>query len=249
MSEPRGVAFRRRVALGVHILFQILVVVGSQGPWYQPTFGGQPLGDPIVGGEFVLRLGMERAPIGLKPRGAAAATSSVGAAGSATGAPAVELPAPAGALIDASQPAERPEPPFWQRPGFLASVVMLSAIVAFFFTSYDLVADQDIQLPPLLATLVILGAAGLAYTSLLHSTETLDSVIRDVHAAGSASGTGAAPIELPRLYGLKPAWGASVFMAAAIPMLLCSLYLTFIAQRQRASGGSGPRRPAKTERS
>jgi hypothetical protein len=228
-AEPRGVLFRRRVALGLHILFQVLVVIGVLGPWYQPTMGGMPFGDPVVGSEFVLRLGMERVYGERKGPVAATSVSSTG-----TGAPATPPPREVEGqpLEEAIDPPAPKEPAVWQRPGFLANLVLLAAVVAFFFTSYDLVADQDLQLAPFLCTLVIFGAAGLAYASLLHSTELLDSVIKEVGAAGKAGGGTSAPIELRLLPGLKPSWGASVFMAAAIPMLLCSIYLTFVARRQ-----------------
>lgn len=130
----------------------------------------------------------------------------------------------------------------------LAGLAAVAAIVAFFFASYDLVADATIQLPILFASLVILVSAG----SLLHrvavAPQTIEEITEEVMRAGDSKSPGSpggavAPVDssdpLQRLRlslpSLKPAWGLSLLVAAAPLMVLLSVYLTFFAERASES--------------
>lgn len=211
-KEPAGPRFRRRIALGLHLVFQLLVVIGSQGPWYQPTLGGRDLGDQVTGRSFVIR---REAPALPSPR--------------VEGAPVV---------VGEEEPAE---PAVWERPGFLGITALLAAVVAFFFVSYDLVTGSRTPWPALLASLVVVSCAWVAYRQVASSQALLDDVIREVKAAGTAPvGSGApAPAPVPALEartipGLRLCWGAALFLAAAPQLFIVSLYLTFIAKPKPA---------------
>lgn len=213
--EPRGVLVRRRAALGLHIALQALVVVGSQGPWYQPTLSGKPVGDPVTGRDFVLH---EDRPA------PARSEQAVVTIGSGARAPVREQE------LDLTDEAPPREPGPSERAGFLATLALLGAIAAFFFTSYDLVAGRDLQLMPLLASLLVTWCAWTAFQQVRSSQSLLDDVLRGVNLAGGGEDPAAARL----IPGLHMCWGAALFLAAAPQMLLVSLYLTFIAQRQPA---------------
>lgn len=120
-----------------------------------------------------------------------------------------------------------------------------ACIVAFFFASYDLVADADFQLPVLLASLVALGAAGKVFYDVYGSDQLLASVVEDVERArllgratdpsGVAAVTSAAAADPLRgaLPGLRFRWGFAAFLSGALCMVLVSSYLTFVAERDR----------------
>ena len=221
-AEPRWVLLRRRAALGLHVLFQLLVVLGSQGPWYQPMLSGRPVGDPVTGRSFVLH---PQRPAQAETREAAGKGEEVVTVGSGAPRPrAAERPLAAD--VDAL-----PAPGVTNQPGFLATVALLGAIVAFFFTSYDLVAGKDLQLPTLIVSALVTACAFTAFQEVRASQALLDEILRDVHQAG---GGGGSSVEERLIPGLRVCWGAALFLAAAPQMLLVSLYLTFIAQRQPA---------------
>ncbi|MBX3466202.1 MAG: hypothetical protein KF878_04805 [Planctomycetes bacterium] len=138
----------------------------------------------------------------------------------------------------------------------LAFIAALAAIVAFFFASYDLVADADIQAPVLAASLVALAAAGALVHRVVATQDAIFGTARDVAQAqlraarvdSSRSAEGAAPAGdvaavdtqaasrdplavLARNLTLKPAWGMALLVAAAPLQVLVSLYLTFFAER------------------
>lgn len=217
-KEPAGPLFRRRIALGLHLVFQLLVVIGSQGPWYQPTLGGRDLGDQVTGRSFVIR--REAPALPSRVEGAAV-------------------------VVGEEEPAE---PAVWERPGFLGTTALLAAVLAFFFVSYDLVTGSRTPWPALLASLVVVGCAWVAYRQVASSQALLDDVIREVKEAGLApvdsGGPGpalAAPVPVPSLAleartipGLRLCWGAALFLAAAPQLLIVSLYLTFISKPKPA---------------
>lgn len=127
----------------------------------------------------------------------------------------------------------------------LAGLAAVAAIVAFFFASYDLVADATIQLPILFASLVIVVSAGFLLHRVAVAPQTIEEITEEVMRAGDSSSPGGAvapvdssdPLQRLRLSlpSLKPAWGLSLLVAAAPLMLLLSVYLTFFAERASES--------------
>ncbi|MCO5169376.1 MAG: hypothetical protein M9894_23785 [Planctomycetes bacterium] len=142
----------------------------------------------------------------------------------------------------------------------VAFMAAVAAIVAFFFASYDLVADADIQGPVLAASLVALVAAGALVHRVLATEDAIRGTAEDVARAQvhgavvdpskSADGTSAGAAAPPagadvapvgtsrdplatfaRKLSLKPAWGMALLVAAAPLMVIVSLFLTFFAER------------------
>lgn len=118
------------------------------------------------------------------------------------------------------------------------AVAAVALLVAFFFASYDLVADDDLQLPVFLATLVAAGVGAYVIQDVLVQESALRAPIELVEAsrlrAGVAAvGTGApaAPPAVPSV-SLRPGWGLSLFLASTLVMVIDSAYLTFLAQRE-----------------
>jgi hypothetical protein len=100
-------------------------------------------------------------------------------------------------------------------------IVFLATLLAFFFTSYDLVANADYQLVPLLASAVAFGAAALALYTIYWNPDTLDQFVqfavavkRDAHSAR-----------------LRVCPGLILSLVAAFDMLVASIYLTVFAAR------------------
>jgi hypothetical protein len=118
-----------------------------------------------------------------------------------------------------------------------AAIAAVAAVVAFFFASYDLVADADLQAPILLASLLALGAAASAFHRAIIDPATINAITREVMEAGAStaavSTTGAPPARelLLQLPSLRPAWGLALFAAAAPLMVVVSTYLTFFSVR------------------
>lgn len=132
----------------------------------------------------------------------------------------------------------------------VAAVAALAAIVAFFFASYDLVADADLQAPVFAASVVALVAAGVLVHRVLVAEDELHEIAEEVLRAdvGRALQGGVAPVAtsdaaavtsgsddpLARLrtsFSLRPAWGMALLVAATPLMVLVSVYLTFFAER------------------
>jgi hypothetical protein len=118
----------------------------------------------------------------------------------------------------------------------LAAVTAFAALAAFFFASYDLAADADLQLPILLASAVVLVCAGVLLHDVKFEPDTLLSVIDEVERAGLPPGGDVAPVTSEgglhlRDFTLKPCWGLALVVAAAPLMVLVSLYLTFLIER------------------
>jgi hypothetical protein len=128
----------------------------------------------------------------------------------------------------------------------LAALAALCGIVAFFFASYDLVADANIQAPIFIASAVIVVAAAVLIHRVVVAPQTIEDITEEVMRAGPPAADGTvAPVDsndpLQRfrmsMPTLKPAWGLSLLVAAAPLMLLLSVYLTFFA-KERASESS-----------
>jgi hypothetical protein len=115
-----------------------------------------------------------------------------------------------------------------------AAAAGLAALVAFFFASYDLVADDDLQAPILLASVVVLVVAARLLYTVAVDAHTVERVLDEVRAAGdiAAVATSGAPSPAERLTPvLKTRWGLALVVAAAPLLVLVSVYLTFFAQR------------------
>ena len=149
--------------------------------------------------------------------------------------------------MDRPQATPPAEPGFFSEPGRLAAFALLAAIGAFFFASFDLVADADIQLPILLCSLLVCLAAWLAFDGIYLSQATLGDIIEEVERARGfdAAVGGAATVDsgvaavdsadrvslAARLPRLRLEWGSALIFAAAPLMALLSTYLTFFAAR------------------
>lgn len=171
--------FKRRAALGVHLLLQACVLVGSQGAWWDIV-------DADSKALILTQYGHD-----------------------ATRATALEP---------------------------VAAVAALAAIVAFFFASYDLVSDADLQAPILLASLVALGAAAAAFHRGIVSPAEIERITREVNDAVSVAPvtSGGAPPSLEGVFKLPlliPRWGLALLVAAAPLMVVVSTYLTFSSDR------------------
>lgn len=127
----------------------------------------------------------------------------------------------------------------------LAALAALAGIVAFFFASYDLVADANLQAPIFAASLTIVVAAGVLLHRVTVAPQTIEEITEEVLRAGPPSPDGVvAPVDSANdpllrfrsaLPALKPAWGLSLLVAAAPLMLILSVYLTFFAERASES--------------
>jgi hypothetical protein len=135
------------------------------------------------------------------------------------------------------------------KPGaecFQARYITWAAIAAFFFTSYDLVANADFQWPPLLASAFALGCAGqVTYQALGYKDEVLRQLMlverkqQAVAIAPVASGTptGVAPVASgskaeAEPYSFKIDPGLMVVLFGSFSMVVLSSYLTFFARRE-----------------
>jgi hypothetical protein len=135
-----------------------------------------------------------------------------------------------------------------------ATAAILSCAVAFFFASYDLVSDADLQLPIFLASLVALGAAGAVFWRAYADPSTLEQVVDEVLRAGQASAVtapvdsggvasaqpapGAAAAAAPRkdplsllAPGIRYLWGLALLVSAAPLLVVVSAVLTFALPR------------------
>lgn len=212
---------RRRWLLGLHILFQACVVIGSQGAWYTAVHKDKEL-FTVEGPDYALN----------EDRPQPGATDGI------EGARVVNAPA----QVEAPS-----EPGFFSEPGRLAALAMFAALGAFFFASFDLVADANIQLPILICSLLVCLAAWFAFDGIYLSQATLGEIIEEVERArgfdsavggaaavdsGVAAVSSAERVSLAaRLPRLRLEWGSALIFAAAPLMTLLSIYLTFFAAR------------------
>lgn len=212
-ASQRHVLRRRRWLLGLHILFQACVVIGTQGPWYTAVHKDKDL-FTVGGRDYALQ---DAPPEPAATDGIEGVTQ-----------------------LDTAEQAEAPpEPGFFAEPGRLAAFALLAAIGAFFFASFDLVADADIQLPVLLCSLLVCLAAWFAFDGIYLSQATLGEIIAEVERARGfdpgADGVAAVSSDsaslASRLPSLRLEWGSALIFAAAPLMALVSIYLTFFAAR------------------
>jgi hypothetical protein len=145
------------------------------------------------------------------------------------------------------------------------AIVFLASLMAFFFASYDLVADSDIQLPVLLASAIAVGGAGYALYDVLWCANTFRETAEAVAVAGianpdSATHAGGAkairgqtereaqepvitiggrPVRggPPLLASVRLRAGTGLIMSlvGAVDMLLASIYLTVFATREKSA--------------
>ncbi|RMG15711.1 MAG: hypothetical protein D6731_07750 [Planctomycetota bacterium] len=207
----RWVLRKRRLALGLYLLFLAAALVGSQGPWWRVTARGQPVTDGPKMGNDVGRFSFE--------------------------------------------PSDDPARPTVRREHLLrpAVVAALACVVAFFFASYDLVADADYQLPILLATLVLCGVGAKVFYDVWYDQRVIKDFVLvfearrlgpalerpgNVAAVDSANPTAppAQDGELPpsATLALEFEWGLALFLSSSLVLFLDSLYLTFFAERRLA---------------
>ncbi len=140
----------------------------------------------------------------------------------------------------------------------MAALAALAALVAFFFASYDLVADADLQAPVLAASVVACVAAGAVAHRVLVAEDDLNRIAEEVMRAdvegaldrpppaetAPVATSAPAPVTsgsddpLARLrtsFSLRPAWGMALMVAAAPLMVAVSVFLTFFAAAPRES--------------
>ncbi len=143
---------------------------------------------------------------------------------------------------EAGEAPQRRVEPATLRPYALAA---LGCVIAFFFASYDLVADDDIQLPVFLASLGVCAVAGYVLYDVFVAQSTLRQVVELVEArrllegaraaaVGDGSGVaavGSAALPSTPTIALQPGWGLALFVSSSLAMLVDSAYLTFVARR------------------
>lgn len=122
-------------------------------------------------------------------------------------------------------------------------VAVGGALLAFFFASYDLVADADLQRPILACSLVVLVAAGVVFHRGYVNPATIEDIVHEVTTAelkagaARAPGGAVAPVDsasdpLTRApLRMQYRWGLALFVAAAPLLVVISIYLTFLAPR------------------
>jgi hypothetical protein len=132
---------------------------------------------------------------------------------------------------------------------FQSAYMSVAALIAFFFTSYDLVTGSDIQWPPLLASAFALGCAAevtykvtsgsdVIYANYLlveqakeHRREADRANVAPVGSDGTAAvASGSEATKEPPLK-LSIDWGLRMALFGTFFMVLVSSYLTFFARR------------------
>lgn len=119
------------------------------------------------------------------------------------------------------------------------TVAVLAALLAFFFASYDLVADADLQRPIFACSLVALVAAGSVFHRAYVHPSTLEDIVAEVTAAdlkAAPPGGVVAPVDssdplVRNALRMEYRWGLALFVAAAPLLVVLSAYLTFLAPR------------------
>jgi hypothetical protein len=120
---------------------------------------------------------------------------------------------------------------FWRK----SVLAVCACVVAFFFASYNLVADTDLQAPVLVASLAVCGVAAWSFYDIYVDQSVIEEFVevvesRRVHSQLQAGAelAGDAP---ERKLSLRLLWGLALFVSASLVMLVDSLYMTFVAQR------------------
>ena len=210
--EAQWVLTKRRVALGLYLLFLGTCLVGVQGPWWQVFVGERPVGDAVRGPDY-------RKHVVVEPE-----------------------PAPEGEVVVAGQVPDRYRREVEVNVLRPAALAALACVVAFFFASYDLVADADIQLPVFLATLLLTAVGGYVLREVLVDQEVIGEFIelQERLRLGAGSPASMAAVTTTGSTGagiggeavrLRFGWGLALYLSSALVLLIDSFYLTFIAQR------------------
>jgi len=137
-----------------------------------------------------------------------------------------------------------------------ASYMAISAIFAFFFTTYDLVANADVQWPPLLASAFALGCCTQQVWQTFHKDvdrletqyvqdamfkNSIQEAKEKMSIAATTSGGGSvAPVMSATTpdaaasydFKIRPGSGLVIAFGSSLGMLLLSIYLTFFAKRR-----------------
>jgi hypothetical protein len=151
---------------------------------------------------------------------------------------------------------------FWGNDpkAYQTGYVTLAAILAFFFTSYDIVTNSDIQWPPLLASAFALGCASEVTYKLVSERDMIfqhwsESVVDDemrkrqeaeltapvtsssVSANSGVAATGSASSGGTHDEGLKLKIGYGLYgtLYGTFAMVVLSIYLTFFARREEGT--------------
>lgn len=123
------------------------------------------------------------------------------------------------------------------------AVAVGGALLAFFFASYDLVADADLQRPILACSAVVLVAAAVVFHRGYVNPATIEDIVHEVTSAelradaARAPGGAVAPVDsaadplVRHPLRMEYRWGLALFVAAAPLLVALSAYLTFLAPR------------------
>jgi hypothetical protein len=142
---------------------------------------------------------------------------------------------------------------------FQTGYISMACVIAFFFTSYDIVTNGDIQWPPLLASAFALGCAAevsyklvseqdviyrnlITYQMARDAEKEREAVEKAVTAAVNSSSTAAVDSSVAAVSSatkshaddlprVKFGWGLLTALYGTFCMVLLSCYLTFFAPR------------------
>ncbi len=131
-----------------------------------------------------------------------------------------------------------------------AVVALLACAVGFFFASYNLVADQNIQIPLLLAALTLAGTGIYVFYDFSEKQSIIKDVIENAEAARvkrelaaiPLSGDGVAPVasatktkvNIANALVIRFHWGLALFLSSSMVLVIDSIYMTFVARRNPA---------------
>jgi hypothetical protein len=150
---------------------------------------------------------------------------------------------------------------FWgnDEKAFQTGYITLSAIAAFFFTSYDIVTNADIQWPPLLASAFALGCASEVTYKLVSERDVIyqhvaeGAVEKEIHehpetepvtARGGVTATLSSEVSTQGSSSrtnsdeglkLKINYGLYGTLYGTFAMVVLSVYLTFFAKREEGT--------------
>ncbi len=151
---------------------------------------------------------------------------------------------------------------FWGNDpkAYQTGYITIAAILAFFFTSYDLVTNSDIQWPPLLASAFALGCASEVTYKLVSERDMIfqhwsESVVDDearkrqeaeltaqvtssstTSATNGVAATGSGSrSEADEGLKLKIGYGLYGTLYGTFAMVVLSIYLTFFARREEGT--------------
>ena len=124
---------------------------------------------------------------------------------------------------------------------------MLACAVGFFFASYNLVADQNIQIPLLLVALTLSGTGVFVFYDFSEKQSIIKDVIESAQTARvkrelaetSASSGGVAPVKsstktkpnIANALVIRFHWGLALFLSSSMVLVIDSIYMTVAARR------------------